>query len=577
MRSTIRFFAVLALILVRFANASAADPLDLLREAVANIELGTYDEAARKVEAVLIADERNPLGHMVLGTIYLHVGRLDQAEAEYASVLQEKTDEWRAHYAMGIISLLKGRRADADKHMALARQQAHNAEDFETLTSYLHYLSGEPVIGATNPVSDLEKQIQAMALIKKGSLKEAASLLAEITRNPAPPGFEEFRAPLVTFEAHRPIALPGGKLTWKQSEHKDAPIVSGEVQLTADASRTSNVAFIAYYVDDLCVGVTNCYPYRMSWDTTRHTNGLHQIRVEGQDSFGRTITSKTMWVRVANKEPAKRVILSGQEADELWERIWRCIRLTESRKLVHYQLARLFERAGDRENAVRNYEYAAAYDPDYADTRKKLLELTGRKPGYAEVHSGPTGSKMIALTFDDGPNERTIETLDILSRYGVPATFFLVGFRAEAQPNLVKAICDAGHEIENHTYSHPNLTTLTTREAEIELAKCNAVIRAITGKACKYFRPPGGHSDEATKQAAAHYGLIGVYWTVNCSPWEGQSHVMLATNVIANATDGGIILMHNGEPATLAALPTIITELRAKGFRFVTIADLLGQ
>ncbi len=232
--------------------------------------------------------------------------------------------------------------------------------------------------------------------------------------------------------------------------------------------------------------------------------------------------------------------------------------------------------SGHRRSAIGHFEYAVAYQPSFRDARELLNGLLGRRSECVQLRRGSPGSRTIALTFDDGPNECTVDTLDVLDRLQIPATFFLVGFRAEAQPELVKAIQAGGHQVENHTYTHPNLTTLSSEQAGAELAKCAAVISAITGKSPAYFRPPGGHSNETTRRAAAAQGLTEVFWTIICSPYEGSRYRWLAEHVIGNATDGAIVLMHNGEPAATAALPMIADELRKQGYRFVTISELVS-
>jgi peptidoglycan/xylan/chitin deacetylase (PgdA/CDA1 family) len=286
------------------------------------------------------------------------------------------------------------------------------------------------------------------------------------------------------------------------------------------------------------------------------------------------MTDKSVWVRVSN-EGSSAVV--SPEVARLSERLWNCIRLSGSRKLAHYRLAKLYLESGDRESAITHLEATVAYDPSFVDARKLLNDLRGWKPVYIEVKKGSPGSKMVALTFDDGPNERTAEMLEVLSKLNVPATFFLVGFRAQLQPELVKALASAGHEIENHSYTHTNLTTLTADQVEVELSRGAAAIHAITGRSPRYFRPPGGHANDAVKQAAARQGFTGVLWTVLCSPYEGAKYESLSQSMIKAASDGAIILMHNGEPATTSALPEIVAALRARGYRFVTLSELLAS
>ncbi|MCL6628785.1 MAG: polysaccharide deacetylase family protein, partial [Armatimonadetes bacterium] len=126
-------------------------------------------------------------------------------------------------------------------------------------------------------------------------------------------------------------------------------------------------------------------------------------------------------------------------------------------------------------------------------------------------------------------------------------------------------------------YTHPDLSKLSVDDVEAELSKTEAVIYEVTGKSSLYFRPPGGHISEATKQAAARQGFKAVFWTVGCSRYEGTTKDELVAHVVKGAGDGAIVLMHNGEPVTCGALPVIIQQLRAQGYQFVTLSDLLSS
>lgn len=554
----------------------SADYLGTVREAVSGIELGQYDAAASSIERALLLDDSDPLGHAALAVVYLHTGKLAEAEGEFHKAIAAKPDDWCSHYALGLIALLRKRAEDAECHFSTARLFPEARDELLALEAYLDFIEGgkESVPEAQSLL--LVRQTAAMAALKSGNRNQALSLLAELLRAPAAPGFEENRSPLVTFDAKQPVALPKGKLNWKPAEHKDAATVSGMVTLKADTSRAAVVDFVLFYVDDVLVGVTNCEPFEFEWDTTRHPNGLHHIKIEGKNQSGGIVSGKSVWVRVSNANPRKSTPRSGPEVTELVTRLWNCVRVSESRKLAHYHLAKLYLEAGDREKAIQQLEHAVAYQADLLDARKLLNKLRGWSLRYAEINRGGAGSKMIALTFDDGPNERTAETLEMLERLKVPATFFVVGFRAETQPHLIRAMHAAGHQIENHTYTHSNLTSLSADQVEAELSKTAAVIHAVTGKPSMYFRPPGGHVNEAARQAAARQGFTAVFWTISCSPFEGANYGLLADHVVNNACDGAIVLMHNGDPAANSALPRIVEELRAQGYRFVTIAKMAG-
>ena len=567
----------LALLLLVASPPCMAGYLGTIREAVSSIESGAYDKAAATLEEVCALDDMDLPGHKTLGVIYLHAGRLDQAESEFRRVISIEPQDWQAHYALGLIDIVRKRKAEAEKHFEAARRSGCVEEDLAALELYLEFISGGRSHQEASGVQTMPVALQAaaMAALRAGKYGEAISLLSELLRNPAPPGFEESRAPLVTFDAKHPITLPEGKLTWKPTDRKKSPGVSGVVTLKADASRTGDVEFVTFYVDDDLVGITNCEPFQLSWDSTRCGNGLHQVTIEGKDRFGVVVSRKSVWVRVSNNG-RKVDAPMGRSAADVAGRLWNCIRLSESRKLTRYHLAKLYLESGDNENAIEQLEYVVAYQPDFLDARKLLNKLRGRQPKYVEVNQGRAGSKRIALTFDDGPNERTADTLEMLARLNVPATFFVVGFRAEAQPELVKAIKAAGHQVESHTYTHTNLASLTADRVEAELSKAAAVIHAITGRPSFYFRAPGGHVSEAAARGAARQGFTGVFWTVNCSPREGEDPNALASHVISNASDGGIVLMHNGEPVTTAALPRIVKELRRQGYKFVTLSELLS-
>ena len=573
----VRFLIVGFLLSLAVAGPSySVDYLGTIGEAVSKIELGMYDDAALSVERALAFDDSDPLGHITLGVVYLHTGNLEQADREFEKVLSARPSDWRFYYARGIIDLLQKRNEEAQKYFEYAKKFPASESEISALDLYLGYVkSGDKTPNIPSAQSLLiAKQTAAMAALKNGKRETASALFSEILLSSAPPGFQENRAPIVTFDTKRPVALPKAKLTWKPAERKDAAVISGVVTMNADVSRAGNVKFVSVYVDDVFAGATNYMPFEIELNTKNYSNGLHQIRIEGMDEAGNIASKKSVWVKVSNADPRGKEPLGGTVVSELINRLWNCIRVSESRKIAYYQMAKMSLEAGDNDNAIKQLEYVAAYDADYADTRKLLKRLRGGQSGYVELSQGLADSKMVALTFDDGPNERTSETLEMLARLKVPATFFLVGFRAEEEPELVKAIQAAGHEIQSHTYTHPNLTTLSVDEVESELSKATAVIRAITGKPSLYFRPPGGHANEATKQAAARQGLTCVFWTVGCSPYEGAKYSELADYVINNTTDGAIILMHNGEPASTSALPTIVEALRSRGYRFVTISEM---
>lgn len=184
----------------------------------------------------------------------------------------------------------------------------------------------------------------------------------------------------------------------------------------------------------------------------------------------------------------------------------------------------------------------------------------------------------IALTFDDGPHPvMTERLLRILQKEGVPATFFVVGKMAERHPQIVQAMARDGHEIENHTYSHPRLTHLDDDAVLKELALTRGVIRRLTGRDSFLFRPPGGDYDRHTLRATAQAGYRMVLWSVLTNDVQGVSQRAIYRRILKGVEDGGIVLMHSGIENTVEILPQIIATLRQRGYHFVTVSTLVGS
>ena len=197
---------------------------------------------------------------------------------------------------------------------------------------------------------------------------------------------------------------------------------------------------------------------------------------------------------------------------------------------------------------------------------------------------GPSGSRAVALTFDDGPDPRwTPRVLDVLSARGARATFFLIGQRAAAAPDVVRAIADAGHEIANHTWSHSSLWLCSPRRTELEIARGHGVLAELTGVAPRHFRPPWGMVNAAMWRALKKTGEHCVFWTLQPEGLRARSPEAQTAYVVNRAGPGAIVDLHDAEgvvgaPARLiAALPAMLDGLRDAGYRLTTVATLLSD
>ena len=202
---------------------------------------------------------------------------------------------------------------------------------------------------------------------------------------------------------------------------------------------------------------------------------------------------------------------------------------------------------------------------------------------------GVGDKKKIVLTFDDGPdNEYTPQMLDILKQYDVPATFFLVGVNAAAHRDIVQRIMDDGHEIGNHTYTHPNSGTISPEQFRFEIDATERVLESILGRQFLLFRAPYMEDTEPTTPdemaSLAVASNLGYYTTginVDTSDWKRPGTDVIAQTVIREtaAGAGSIILLHDSggdRSQTVEALPKIIETLQAEGYRFVSMSDFLN-
>lgn len=197
------------------------------------------------------------------------------------------------------------------------------------------------------------------------------------------------------------------------------------------------------------------------------------------------------------------------------------------------------------------------------------------------ITKGNTSAKIVALTFDDGSDGKNVaKILQILSTNKIKATFFITGKAAENHPQGIKNIVAQGHDIGNHSYSHPDFTGMSAAQIKTELDKAEAAIKKAAGKSTKpYFRAPFGSVNAATLQAVGNQGYTKtIGWTIDTVDWKGVSSSEITNKVLNNATPGMIVLMHAGEGATgtPGALQNMITQLKAKGYTFVKISQLLS-
>jgi peptidoglycan/xylan/chitin deacetylase (PgdA/CDA1 family) len=198
------------------------------------------------------------------------------------------------------------------------------------------------------------------------------------------------------------------------------------------------------------------------------------------------------------------------------------------------------------------------------------------------VWRGPSERRALALTFDDGPSESTGAILEILARHGIPATFFMCGANVERLPSVAREVAAAGHEIGNHSYSHPYLFLQTPKALRAELARAQTAIANVTGLQPHWFRAPFGVRWFGLRRAQAELGLSGVMWTAIGYDWKLRADEV-AARIAAQAANGSILCLHDGRElrvrpeidVTVEAVRRLVPMLLDQGYTFETVTRLL--
>lgn len=188
-----------------------------------------------------------------------------------------------------------------------------------------------------------------------------------------------------------------------------------------------------------------------------------------------------------------------------------------------------------------------------------------------------TDQRLIALTFDDGPSPNLHAVLDALSRADARATFFVVGERCAGHDALLCDIVASGNELANHSWDHQEVDgDPSTGEIVRSLARTSSRLDEATQETPTLFRPPAGKYDGRLAGITEDLGLATALWDIHSGDTNGDSAGRIAATVLGQAHPGGIVLMHETAPATVEALPTLIDGLRARGYRLVTVSELLA-
>ncbi len=207
---------------------------------------------------------------------------------------------------------------------------------------------------------------------------------------------------------------------------------------------------------------------------------------------------------------------------------------------------------------------------------QRVVQVANRQERLVPIYYVETKEKKIAISFDASWGaERTEGILETLRDNDLKTTFFLTGFWVEKYPDMVKKIAEEGHEIGNHTYSHPHLNSLGEKEIEQEVQKVHDLIKELTDKDPDLFRPPFGEYSNKVVKVLDQMEYKTIQWSVDSLDWKDLGKEEIVSRVLNGLHEGAIVLFHNNGKFTADALPDIIRGAEEKGYRIVPISELI--
>jgi peptidoglycan/xylan/chitin deacetylase (PgdA/CDA1 family) len=206
-------------------------------------------------------------------------------------------------------------------------------------------------------------------------------------------------------------------------------------------------------------------------------------------------------------------------------------------------------------------------------------QLLPSGPRVAEAAVAPTGcaAGRIALTFDDGPGPYTSQVVAVLKQLSIRGTFFVIGEKALVHPDVLREIVDAGSSVQNHSWSHPHIGRLDKEDVRKQIDRAQWAIMDAGVPRPTLFRAPFGEINGGVPGQAAAAGVRLAEWSIDTNDWKGRAPDQIVGAVVKNASDGAVVLMHDGLPSavnTIAALPPLVSDLRARGYCFVSATEV---
>jgi peptidoglycan/xylan/chitin deacetylase (PgdA/CDA1 family) len=559
------------------AKPAAGAAFNVAETALAKMQADEWREAMRQTKLAIKQTPDDPTINVLSAAILMHTGDANAALPFLKTANASAPDDSLANYALGLAQLARGDRAGALQLFDRSERNGGDKTRLLVARRYAQWIGGALVsVGGAGLPAELlpaQRALDAMNALRQGNRKQAIEeMQTALNALPGDPIVQN-EGLLMSFDAARPLTSGASALP---AEKKTAP--AGEAALRGSVTLSPNelptaTAYVSYSVDGQALGLVSSQPFAYDWNSRRVSNGWHELTVTFFDRQAVEINHTTRRLRVLNTGGDGEVDRDQQE--RVRAALWQELTLRPARCQCTYLLASLYRAAGDVRAARDGFARVAALNANYRDVRAQLTACGGMGEAKAAVFGGLPTERVIALTFDDGPKPGLTEPLlEMLTNARVPATFFVIGKHVMEYPELTRRITDAGMEIANHSYTHRNLTTLTSEQVAQEMLQTQAAIMSVTGKMPRFMRPPGGNWNSAVAQVVQKWGLTPCMWTVDVYGSEVLGAQQVANAVLREVRPGSIILMHNGKVSTLQALPTILRELKARGYSFTTVEAL---
>ncbi len=561
-------------------SSAVPSPFTLAVRAAGELDKGHFHNSLGHIKLALQSSPDSATLHILAGSLLLNTGDAKSAKRAFENALLCDYSDALAHYGLGLAQLAAGHRIPALVSLTNSEKNGGDAAYILIARRYTQWLDGAQISigGAGLPVSFAcaQNALNAMSAFRLNKLKETSVLLKRVDEDLPGESLGQTSGLLITFDQSRSIISAAAPML--QSSVLSEKIVSrsglnGDIVFSPD-NVVKGTSYATYEMEGQTLSLTNSPPFQVVWDSRQMSNGLHNLTVVLYSQSGVELSRASRRIRIFN--PGGRSLnCTQEELEQLRSNIWETLSLKPDRGAIAYIRGLVCRSLGDKPEAATCFAEACALHPDFVDSRSKLASAGGLNSGEEALWGGLNTENVVALTFDDGPKPGLTEPLlQILTDQKIPATFFVIGRHVTEYPELTKKISDAGIEIANHSYTHPNLTKLSLSEAAAELMRTQTAIARVTGKFPRYMRPPGGNWNKSLASLVKYWGLTACMWSVDAYGAEVVSAQQVADTVLSQVHPGSIILMHNGKMSTIQALPTVISELKRRGYKFATVSEL---